>query len=85
MPVLGAASDTRGWVKPPPGRLYRIPATRQLLEPDGREVNLLDLDWVRALRDGDVVRCDPPAPPPAAASAKAAPAKASQPATEGEG
>lgn len=70
------------WVKPAPDRVYRIPATKQLLEAEGREVDTAELDWARALRDGDVVISDPPAPP--APPAKGA-AKASQPAPAAEG
>jgi hypothetical protein len=72
-----AASGTLAWVKPAPDRVYRIPATKQLLEADGREVDTTDLDWARALRDRDVVIFEPEvaeAPAPAEPEAPPAPA-----------
>lgn len=48
-------------LKPPPGQQYRIPATRQLADPEGQAFDDTDLDTVRAVACGDLVPADEPA------------------------
>jgi len=49
----------RGWVRPLEGQVMHDPETSKPLPADGREVELTTY-WRRALRRGDVVRCEPP-------------------------
>ncbi len=52
------------WVKPAPGRAVRDPAIKDrrhnLLPAEGKDVPEFDPFWQRRLRDGDVLRGDPP-------------------------
>lgn len=50
------------YVKPGPGLVVRDPVTKTLMPAEGMEVPDGDLHWERLLRDGDVVRTEPPAP-----------------------
>lgn len=42
----------------PPGRVFRDPATKQLVPEKGIEIELNNLDHARALRDGDLVEVE---------------------------
>lgn len=46
-------------IKPAPGLTIRDPDLRDHLPPEGRDVPESDY-WHRRLRDGDVLRADPP-------------------------
>lgn len=50
------------YVKPAPGRLVRDPTTKIPIPANGKEVPENSF-WVRRLRDGDVEKAEPPAPP----------------------
>lgn len=43
------------FLKPPHGREYRDPATKDLIPHAGRQFDPNNLDVARALRDGDLV------------------------------
>lgn len=58
------------FVKPGPGRLVRDPVTKQAKPADGFYVSDADVYWLRRLRDGDVVKANPPASSASAASGK---------------
>jgi hypothetical protein len=46
-------------VKPAPGLKVRDPRTKQLIDPEGVELPIHDLDFARLLTDGDLVECKP--------------------------
>lgn len=46
-------------LKPRPGCQYRDTVTKQLVDPDGFDADPCDLDIVRALECGDLVRVGP--------------------------
>lgn len=50
---------SRAWVQPLKGQIMHDPETSEPLPAAGREVELTTY-WRRALRRGDVVRCEPP-------------------------
>lgn len=67
-------------VKAAAGALVRHPHTKQPLPQIGGDeepalVDENDLHFARLIRDGDLVRCDPPAVPPAKPAKAATPAK----------
>lgn len=47
-------------IKPAPGLIIRDPLKHDLIPETGREVNASDPYWIRRLKDGDVVRAEPP-------------------------
>lgn len=49
-------------LKPRPGFQYRDTATHQLVDPKGFDADPCDLDIVRALECGDLVRVNPKPP-----------------------
>lgn len=44
------------------GLVVMHPVTRQVVPPEGREIDANDLEWARIVRDGDAVEAEPPAP-----------------------
>lgn len=48
------------FVKPREGLMVRHPVTKRHIPEDGIEVSETDAFWVRRLRSGDVVQCQPP-------------------------
>ncbi|MBV2180892.1 MAG: DUF2635 domain-containing protein [Castellaniella sp.] len=62
------------YVKPKAGLRVIDPVRKQFMPDEGMQVDDFDLYWVRRLRDGDVVRANPPA----TQSASDAPAMASK-------
>jgi hypothetical protein len=61
------------FVKPAPKLKIRDPDRLDLIPDTGREVPDHHDYWIRRVRDGDVVECDPPAEEPAPVEAPAAP------------
>lgn len=49
------------YVKPKAGLRVIDPIRKQFMPDEGLQVDDFDLYWVRRLRDGDVVRANPPA------------------------
>lgn len=67
------------FIKPArPGLLVRDPISREPLPDTGAE-KPRDTHWLRRLREGDVVECDPPAPIPAQAEVSAGPSQGDSP------
>jgi hypothetical protein len=59
------------YVKAAPGLKIRDADLKDLLPDEGRDVPDTDY-WQRRLRDGDVVKADPPSPAPASKADKPA-------------
>lgn len=47
-------------LKPRPGGAYRRPDTKQLIDPQGAQLDPADLNVSRAIRRGDLVPANPP-------------------------
>lgn len=62
------------YIKPADGCLLRDPATGEIIPLEGAHVPLgaYRSYWLRRVKDGDAVACDPPAPAPKSKAAKTA-------------